>query len=149
MVKVLDCRVVVLEFELQLRYSVHVWTISLVKVWTPYLTIYGLKSTTIVLLKKGMLYSLHNGLASSINTRQQSVRWVDQTHAFGAFLQLFGRTSASRGFRSVWSSHWPQRAVSQALTLFGGVRLIAWRLRRPYLGDAEGPKVFLENARCV
>ena len=37
-------------------------------------------------------------------------------------------------------SLWPQGAVPQALTLFGGVRLISWSLRRPSFGECRrGP----------
>ena len=38
-----------------------------------------------------------------------------------------------------WIHHlWPQGAVPQALTLFGGVGFIARRLRRPEKGNADG-----------
>ena len=39
----------------------------------------------------------------------------------------------------------PQGAVPQALTLLGGARFIAWRLRPPFLGECRrGPRHFWE-----
>ena len=62
-------------------------------------------------------------------------------------VQLMGHTSVSRGVSArIWSGvsrHWtlflePQAgAVPQALTLFGGVRLIAWHLRHPALRECR------------
>ena len=50
MVKAFDCRIVVREFELQSRYYVHFWTNTLGNGRKP--VIYGLNSTTTVLLKR-------------------------------------------------------------------------------------------------
>ena len=43
----------------------------------------------------------------------------------------------------------PQGVVPQALNLLGGVRFIAWRLRRPFLGNADGARGIFENAGGV
>ena len=52
MVKVMDCGIVVSEFELQSRYYVHFRTNTLgEKYQPPYLPSYGLNSTTTVLLE--------------------------------------------------------------------------------------------------
>ena len=52
MVKVLDCGIVVNEFELQLHYYINFWTDTLGKGNEPsYPSIYGLDSTTTVLLE--------------------------------------------------------------------------------------------------
>ena len=64
----------------------------------------------------------------------------------GAFCPVGGALSTGRGacctVRSGVSHHWiylwPKGAVPQALTLLGGVRFIAWRLRHPYNGNADG-----------
>ena len=49
-----------------------------------------------------------------------------------------------------WIHHlWPQGAVPQALTLFGGVGFIARRLRRPEKGNADGVRGIFGTAYRV
>ena len=49
------------------------------------------------------------------------------------------RSGVPRHLRSLW----PQGSIPQALTLIGRVRLIAWCMRRPSLGECQrGPGYF-------
>ena len=55
-----------------------------------------------------------------------------ELHSSGQVCLITGDTSGLRG------------PYPQTLTLFGGVRFIAWRLRRPSLGECrQGPETFL------
>ena len=52
-----------------------------------------------------------------------------------------GRSTSGRFCRvylGIGDILWPQGAIPQALTLFGGVGFIARRLRRPEKGNADG-----------
>ena len=61
MVKALDCSIIAREFELQSRYYVHFRTNTLEKDMNPlYPPIYGLDSSTTLLLKKRMDLELNN-----------------------------------------------------------------------------------------
>ena len=91
-------------------------------------------------------------LPSTINTRERERQLECTNQRVGALFRLLGHTSAGRvvhcTVRSDVPEHWkflrPQVAVPQALTLFRGVRLIAWSLRNPFLrGKADRkPGVF-------
>ena len=58
MVKAMDCRIVISEFELQLYYCIHFWTNTLGKGMNLLILHYGLNSATAVLLKGWLWHSL-------------------------------------------------------------------------------------------
>ena len=61
-----------------------------------------------------------------------------QQHRSGWVCLITGHTLSLRG------------PSSQALTLFGGVRFIAWRLRHPFLGECQwGPRHFGDCQACL
>ena len=120
---------------------------------------------------KNSLLSLFNGISTfvgycctpyimdspSYNTRQRSIRgsrpnsrvWcaspVDGSHFGRPWCQLHGsgRVCLGTGDPSGLRGPYPK-----ALTLFGGVKLIAWRLRRPSLGECRRGLRYFSKCRA-
>ena len=84
---------------------------------------------------------------ASLASHSCPVWFNQQTHMFGAPLQLLGRTSTSRGviarFLSGMTRHWRFLWPWVGWGILPGVRLIAWRLRHPSLGECRrDPRYF-------
>ena len=78
------------------------------------------------------LETIVRGVDVLINQSTGSNRWVTLRPAVVSTARIWS------GVSHLWTEYLePQGSIPLTLTLLGGVRFIAWRLRRPFLGECR------------